>query len=58
MKRALVWIVQSCMNLLPVVVLIAGTWLFLTFLPEYSLALIVLWLVVIACVWITYSRRA
>lgn len=58
MKRALVWIVQSCMNLLPVVVLIAGTWLFLTFLPEYSLALIVLWLVVIGGVWITYSRRA
>lgn len=57
MKRALVWIVQSCMNLLPVVVFIAGTWLFLTYLPGYSLALIVIWLVVIICGWFNYNRH-
>jgi len=56
MKRVFLWLIQSFVYLIPAVVIVAGLYVFIRFIPEYAALLSITWVVVVSCVYIKYNR--
>lgn len=56
MKRFFLWLIQSFIYLIPAVVIVAGLYIFIRFIPEYAAFLSITWVVVVSFVYIKYNR--
>ena len=56
MKRVFLWLIQSFIYLIPAVVIVAGLYIFIRFIPEYAAFLSITWVVVVSFVYIKYNR--
>ena len=56
MKRAFLWLIQSFFYLIPAVLIVAGIYIFVRFIPNYAAILSALWIVIVSIVYIKYNQ--
>jgi len=56
MKRLILWLLQSFFYLVPVIVSVVGAYVIARFISFYPGVFIVLWIIVVAYVYIRYSK--
>ena len=56
MKRAILWLIQSFLYLLPAEVIVAGVYIFICFVPQYAALLSFAWVIVVSYVYIKFNR--
>lgn len=56
MKRAFLWLIQSFFYLVPAVLIVAGIYIFVRFIPNYAAILSALWIVIASIVYIKYNK--
>lgn len=56
MKRAFLWLIQSFFYLVPAVLIVAGIYIFVRFIPNYAAILSALWIVIVSIVYIKYNK--
>lgn len=56
MKRALLWLLHSFSDWIAIAVIVAGIYLFISFVPQHATLLSVAWIVTISYLYIRYSR--
>lgn len=56
MKRPLSWLLQSYIYLLPLVLILAGVYIFARFAPDYFGALSIIWIVIVVFCYVKYNR--
>lgn len=56
MKRAFLWLIQSFFYLVPAVLIVAGIYIFVRFIPNYAAILSALWIVIVSIVHIKYNK--
>lgn len=56
MKRAILWLIQSFFYLVPAAVIVAGVYIFICFVPQYTALLIFAWVIVVSYVYIKFNR--
>lgn len=55
-KRAIIWVLQSHICLLPFALILVGAYIFLRFIPHHAALLVVLWVIIVSVVYIKYNR--
>lgn len=56
MKQAILWFLQSYIYLIPLALIVAGTYIFARFIPDYFGILTFLWLIIVSFFYIKYNR--
>lgn len=56
MKRAILWLIQSFFYLVPAAVIVAGVYIFICFVPQYTALLSFAWVIVVSYVYIKFNR--
>lgn len=56
MKRAILWLIQSFLYLVPAAVIVAGVYIFICFVPQYAALLGFAWVIVVSYVYIKFNR--
>lgn len=56
MKRALLWLIQSFIYLIPLAAVVAGIYIFVRFIPNYAAFLSISWVIVVSFIYIKYNR--
>lgn len=56
MKQILVWLFKSFFYLIPAALIVAGTYLFVGYVPEYAAILSTIWMVIVSAVYIIFNR--
>jgi len=56
MKRLILWLLQSFFYLVPIMVSVVGAYVIAHFISFYPGVFIVLWIIVVAYVYIRYSK--
>ncbi len=56
MKRIILWYIQSYIYLIPLVLILAGVYLFARFIPDYFGVLSFVWVVIVSFFYIKYNR--
>jgi len=56
MKRAILWLIQSFLYLVPSAVIVAGVYIFICFVPQYAALLSFAWVIVVSYVYIKFNR--
>ncbi len=56
MKKILLWFIHSFIYLVPACFIVAGVFIFIKFIPNYSAPLIILWIIIVSFVYIKYNR--
>ncbi len=56
MKRLFLWLLQSFFYLIPIIISIIGAYLIVRFVPFYPGLLTVLWVIIVAYLYIRYSK--
>lgn len=56
MKRPLSWLLQSYIYLLPLVLILAGVYIFARFTPDYFGVLSIIWIVIVVFYYVKYNR--
>lgn len=53
---AFLWLIQSFFYLIPAVLIVAGIYIFVRFIPNYAAILSALWIVIVSIVYIKYNK--
>ncbi len=56
MKRALLWLIQSFIYLIPLAAIMAGIYIFSRYIPNYAAFLSISWIIVVSFIYIKYNR--
>ncbi len=56
MKRLFLWLLQSFFYLIPIIISIIGAYLIVRFVPFYPGLFTVLWVIIVAYLYIRYSK--
>lgn len=56
MKRAILWIIQSFFYLIPAVIILAGVYVFVHFIPGYAAPLSFIWIIFVSFIYIKYNK--
>lgn len=56
MKRAILWLLQSYIYLIPLALILAGAYIFARFIPGYFGMLTLLWLIIVTYLYVKYYR--
>ncbi len=56
MKKALLWLIQSFIYLIPLAVVVVGIYIFVRFMPNYAALLSISWVIVVSFIYIKYNR--
>ncbi|VTP17190.1 hypothetical protein PUATCC27989T_05186 [Phytobacter ursingii] len=56
MKRAILWLLQSYIYLVPFVLILAGAYIFARFIPDYFGIMTFLWIVIVTFFYVKYNR--
>jgi len=55
-KRVFLWLMQSFIYLIPAVLIVAGVYIFIRFIPEHAAIISIIWVMVVSYVYIKYNR--
>lgn len=56
MKKILLWLLHSFVYLVPAFFIVAGAFIFIRFIPDYSTPITIIWIVIVSFVYIKYNR--
>lgn len=56
MKKALLWLLQAHIYLIPVALIAAGIFIFVLFIPKYAAVLTISWILIVSYFYIKYDR--
>lgn len=56
MKRLILWLLQSFFYLVPIIVSVIGAYVIVRFVPFYPGGFVVFWIIIVAYVYIRYSK--
>lgn len=56
MKRVILWLIQSIFYLVPAVIILAGIYIFVRFIPGYAALLSFTWVIFVSFIYIKYNK--
>lgn len=56
MKKLILWLLQSFFYLVPVIVSVIGAYFIVRFIPFYPGVFVVLWIIIVAYLYVRYSK--
>lgn len=56
MKKPILWFLQSYIYLIPLIVIVAGAYLFARFIPDYFGMLTFIWIIIVTYFYVKHNR--
>lgn len=56
MKKPFLWFLQSYIYLVPLILIVAGAYLFARFIPDYFGMLTFIWIIIVTYFYVKYNR--